>query len=99
MEIEKYSLNIFLNIQYFVAQLKCAYGDFTEKEAEQLTNGIAAALEAFESDLGGMPKVCGGTEAGEQGNPKCQGKHILTEQKNIKFSKKYLLNIFQSPLY
>jgi len=27
------------------------------------------------------------------------GKHILTEQKNIKFSKKYLINIFQSPLY
>jgi len=26
-------------------------------------------------------------------------KHILTEQKNIKFSKKYLVNIFQSPLY
>jgi len=26
-------------------------------------------------------------------------KHILTEQKNIKFSKKYLINIFQSPLY
>ena len=25
-------------------------------------------------------------------------KHILTEQKNIKYSKKYLMNIFQSPL-
>jgi len=27
------------------------------------------------------------------------GKHILTEQKNIKYSKKYLMNIFQSPVY
>jgi len=26
-------------------------------------------------------------------------KHILTEQKNMKFSKKYLINIFQSPSY
>jgi len=26
-------------------------------------------------------------------------KHILTGQKNIKYSKRYLMNIFQSPLY
>jgi len=31
--------------------------------------------------------------------PAGMGKHILTEQKNIKFFKKYLINIFQSPLY
>jgi len=29
---------------------------------------------------------------------KASGKHILTGQKNIKYSKKYLMNIFQSPL-
>jgi len=41
--------------------------------------------------------VGGGIHAEEE--RRMEGKHILTEQKNSKFSKKYLTNIFQSPLY